>query len=92
MANGWHGDDFLEINKETLEKIVNHSSDEIFVLDADKRIVFVNQKCEEHYGVKPGDVVGKTMLSLLRKGIGLPLSLTSCLKKATHYHTTIHIY
>ncbi|MFD2761505.1 sigma-54 interaction domain-containing protein [Lentibacillus juripiscarius] len=72
MANGWHGDDFLEINKETLEKIVNHSSDEIFVLDADKRIVFVNQKCEEHYGVKPGDVVGKNNAELVEKGYWTP--------------------
>jgi PAS domain S-box-containing protein len=57
---------------QTLLKILDHSSDEIFVLDGEKRILYVNQVCEKHYGLKPTDVIGKFNVELFEKGYWKP--------------------
>ncbi|MGG3191810.1 sigma 54-interacting transcriptional regulator [Priestia megaterium] len=57
---------------QTLLKILDHSSDEIFVLDGEKRILYVNQACERHYGLKPTDVIGKYNVDLFEKGYWKP--------------------
>ncbi|MGK7376902.1 sigma-54 interaction domain-containing protein [Planococcus sp. 1R117A] len=57
---------------QTLLKILNHSSDEIFVLDGDKRILYVNRTCEKHYGLKPSDVIGNYSMDLFEKGYWTP--------------------
>lgn len=62
----------FEITVETLKKILDNSSDEIFVLDSQQRIVFVNSVCEKHYGLKPEDVVGKYNAELYAKGYWKP--------------------
>lgn len=61
-----------EISGETLRKILDHSSDEIFVIDREHRIIFVNSVCEKHYGLKPEDVVGKYNAELFEKGYWKP--------------------
>lgn len=61
-----------EITGETLRRILDYSSDEIFVIDKDQRIIFVNSLCEKHYGLKPEDVVGKSNLELFEKGYWKP--------------------
>lgn len=58
----------LEINTEILMNILDHSSDEIFVLDKDGRIVYVNRTCERHYGLKPSEVIGKLNSEFVAKG------------------------
>lgn len=62
----------LEITVETLKKILDYSSDEIFVLDAEQRVIYVNSVCEKHYGLKPEDVVGKYNSELYEKGYWKP--------------------
>jgi PAS domain-containing protein len=62
----------FEITVETLKRILDNSSDEIFVIDSEQRIVFVNSVCEKHYGLKPEDVVGKYNADLLAKGYWKP--------------------
>lgn len=57
---------------ETLVKILDYSSDEIFVLDSEKRIVFVNRGCERHYGLRPQDVIGKYNIELFESGYWKP--------------------
>lgn len=64
--------DPLEITGETLKKILDYSSDEIFVLDSEMRIVFVNSVCEKHYGLKPHEVMGKYNVELFEKGYWKP--------------------
>lgn len=61
-----------EITGETLRRILDHSSDEIFVIDKDQRIIFVNSVCEKHYGLKPSEVVGKCNIEFLEKGYWKP--------------------
>ncbi|MGO4889419.1 sigma-54 interaction domain-containing protein [Anaerobacillus sp. MEB173] len=48
----------IEISAEVLLNILDHSSDEIYVMDKDTRIVYVNKVCERHYGLKPNEVIG----------------------------------
>lgn len=62
----------LEMTLETLLKILDYSSDEIFVLDCEKRIIYVNRVCERHYGLKPKDVIGKYNVELFEKGYWKP--------------------
>jgi PAS domain S-box-containing protein len=62
----------VEMTVQTLLKILDHSSDEIFVLDGEKRILYVNQVCEKHYGLKPTEVIGKFNVELFEKGYWKP--------------------
>ena len=62
----------IEMTVQELLKILDHSSDEIFVLDGEKRILYVNQVCERHYGLKPSDVIGKYNVELFEKGYWKP--------------------
>jgi PAS domain S-box-containing protein len=62
----------VEMTLQTLLKILDHSSDEIFVLDGEKRILYVNQICEKHYGLKPTEVIGKFNVELFEKGYWKP--------------------
>lgn len=62
----------IEMTMETLKKILDHSSDEIFVLDGNQRIIYVNSVCEKHYGLKPKDVLGKYNVELFEKGYWKP--------------------
>ncbi len=62
----------VEMTLQTLLKILDHSSDEIFVLDGEKRIIYVNKVCEKHYGLKPMDVIGKYNVELFEKGYWKP--------------------
>lgn len=61
-----------EITGETLRRILDHSSDEIFVIDRNQQIIFVNSVCEKHYGLKPEEVVGKYNVELFEKGYWKP--------------------
>jgi len=62
----------LEITGAALKRILDYSSDEIFVLDGEKRVVYVNSVCEKHYGLKPEDVMGKYNVELFEKGYWKP--------------------
>lgn len=62
----------FEMTVETLKKILDYSSDEIFVLDSQQRVIYVNGVCEKHYGLKPEDVVGKNNSELFEKGYWKP--------------------
>jgi transcriptional regulator with PAS, ATPase and Fis domain len=65
----------LDLTVETLKKILDHSSDEIFVLDAEQRVIYVNGVCEKHYGLKPEEVVGKYNFELYEKGYWKPSTI-----------------
>jgi PAS domain S-box-containing protein len=62
----------LDLNMETLIKILDYSSDEIFVLDTNRKIIYVNDACKKHYGLNKEDVIGKTSLELFNEGYWYP--------------------
>ncbi|WP_257346677.1 sigma-54 interaction domain-containing protein [Pseudalkalibacillus decolorationis] len=62
----------FDMTLETLIKILDYSSDEIFVLDGDMRIIYVNKACEKHYGLKKSTVLGKNSSDLFKQGYWTP--------------------
>src|SRR5699024_11640196 len=62
----------FEFTIDVLLEILDYSSDEIFVLDKNEQIVYVNSMCERHYGLKPSDVIGKYNDELFTKGYWKP--------------------
>ncbi|WP_134703853.1 sigma-54-dependent Fis family transcriptional regulator [Ammoniphilus sp. YIM 78166] len=71
----------LEITTEILMNILNHSSDEIFVLDKEGRIIYVNRTCERHYGLKPSEVIGRLNGEFVSKGYWGPSIIPYVLKE-----------
>lgn len=63
---------FSNLDMETLLTILDHSSDEIFVLDENRKIIFVNNACEKHYGLKKEDVIGRLSDELVDEGYWTP--------------------
>lgn len=64
--------DGSSLNAETLKKILDNCYDEVFVLDADDRVIYVNSVCERHYGMKASEVIGKSVYDLFRLGYWYP--------------------
>ncbi|OCA89050.1 sigma-54 interaction domain-containing protein [Pseudobacillus wudalianchiensis] len=62
----------VDMTLESLVKILDYSSDEIFVLDGNKTIIYVNSACEKHYGLKKEDVLGKSSVELFEQGYWKP--------------------
>lgn len=54
------------------KKILDNSYDEIFVVDGEDRVVYVNDACEKHYGLKPEDMIGKNVKELVELGYWYP--------------------
>ncbi|WP_153733435.1 sigma-54 interaction domain-containing protein [Sporosarcina obsidiansis] len=62
----------MDLSLESLLRILDYSSDEIYVLDGETRIVYVNRNCEKHYGVKKDDVVGRYNDDFFNEGYWTP--------------------
>lgn len=71
------------IDRATFERILDHSSDEIFVLDKHQRILYVNKNCERHYALKPSDVIGKSNEAFVAKGYWRPSVVGEVFKTKT---------
>ncbi|XRG79376.1 sigma 54-interacting transcriptional regulator [Rossellomorea sp. GAMAL-10_SWC] len=71
----------LEFSNEILQKILDNSPNEFYVLDKDARIVYINKACERHYGIKLKDVVGKSNDELISKEYWKPLILPRLFKE-----------
>lgn len=71
----------LEFSNEILQKILDNSPNEFYVLDKDARIVYINKACERHYGIKLKDVVGKLNDELISKEYWKPLILPRLFKE-----------
>nr|WP_326492622.1 sigma 54-interacting transcriptional regulator [Alicyclobacillus dauci] len=68
------------IDRATFERILDHSSDEIFVVDKNQRIVYVNKNCERHYALKPADVIGKRNADFIARGYWRPSVVSEVFK------------
>ncbi|MDQ7095165.1 sigma 54-interacting transcriptional regulator [Desulfosporosinus sp. PR] len=55
-----------------LKNIMDNSFDEIFVVNAEGTVVYVNEACERHYGLKPSNVIGKSINYLINEGYYWP--------------------
>ncbi|MCM3743209.1 sigma 54-interacting transcriptional regulator [Sporosarcina luteola] len=70
-----------DLTLESFLKILDYSSDEIYVVDRNTRIVYVNKNCEKHYGLKKDDVLGKLNNDFLDKGYWAPSVLPEVFEK-----------
>ncbi|AET67275.1 PAS domain S-box [Desulfosporosinus orientis DSM 765] len=52
---------------DTLKKILDNSHDEIYVTNANGIVIYVNNACEKHYGVKASEIVGKKSREISEK-------------------------
>ncbi|HEY3424946.1 MAG TPA: sigma 54-interacting transcriptional regulator, partial [Negativicutes bacterium] len=48
-----------QLSKETLLKILDNSYDAIFATDSNGVTIYANKACEDYYGIKRSDVIGK---------------------------------
>jgi len=56
-----------DLDFETLKKILDNSHDEIYVTNALGIVVYVNNVCEKHYGVKASEIIGKKSREISEK-------------------------
>ena len=61
-----------EINLERLKEILNNSYDEIFVINSKGIVIYVNNASERNYGLKPSEIIGKTVYHLVEEGYYTP--------------------
>ena len=61
-----------ELDRETLKRILDNSYDEIYVTDKNGLVIYVNDACERHYGLKPTDVIGKLATQFSDEGYWFP--------------------
>lgn len=50
-----------------LKKILDNSHDEIYVTNANGIVIYVNNACEKHYGVKASEIIGKKSREISEK-------------------------
>jgi PAS domain S-box-containing protein len=76
---------------ELLTKILDNSHEEVFVLDRNNYVIYVNSVCERHYGVSALELIGKSVYDLNKLGYWYP-SLISIVReekrRVTHEQTT----
>ncbi|TRM10513.1 AAA family ATPase [Lentibacillus cibarius] len=58
----------IEITSETLKRVLDYSTDEIYIIDRNHKIVYVNKVCERHYGVDPSTIIGRDNKELFDEG------------------------
>jgi transcriptional regulator with PAS, ATPase and Fis domain len=73
--------DILEFDKEVLLNILNYSSDEIYILNQNLEIIYVNKMCEQHYGLQQNEIIGKHNDIFLEKGYWTPSIIPIVLEK-----------
>src|SRR5699024_11265005 len=49
----------IEITAEMLKRLLDYSSDEIFIFNNERQIIYANSICERNYGLKKEDLIGK---------------------------------
>lgn len=81
MSNPTQPIEPIQISHDTLQKILDNSSDEIFVVDGSQRIVYVNYACERHYGLKPAEVIGRNTMELFEEGYWTPSIIPSVFER-----------
>jgi PAS domain S-box-containing protein len=69
------------LNFKTLRKILDNSYDEIFVVDKDQTILYVNPVCQENYGLTQDEIIGMKAYELIDQGYCFPPVAPEVLKK-----------
>lgn len=70
-----------DLSWEDLKLILDHSFDEIFVIDPSETTIYVNDTCRRHYGAEPKEIIGKPVQFLEEQGYCRPVLSSVFLKK-----------
>lgn len=81
VQNSMNDNEKIEMSSKVLKKILDHSPNEIYVLDKNAHVVYVNRACEQHYGIKLDEVVGKHNDEMVSKDYWRPLILPRIFKE-----------
>ena len=72
---------FDGLDFDLLKKILDNSFDEIFVIDKDQTILYVNPSCEANYGIKQQDIIGTKAYDLIQNGYCFPAVAPEVIKQ-----------
>jgi PAS domain S-box-containing protein len=61
------------LDLEQFKRILNHSYDELFVINRQGVVVYVNEPSVRNYGLAPDEIIGKTIYDLQKDGYYYPL-------------------
>ena len=61
------------LDLEQFKNILNHSYDELFVINSQGVVVYVNEASVRNYGLNPEEIIGKTIYDLQKDGYYYPL-------------------
>lgn len=65
-------EDKIEITAETLKDLLDYSSDEIFIFNRDRQVIYANKVCERNYGLSRNELIGKYSHDLFQKNYWTP--------------------
>ncbi len=65
--------DKRSLKQNDFKKILDNSFDEIFVVDRNCIVIYVNEACFKNYGLNPTEVIGKTVYELTSEGYYSPV-------------------
>ncbi|HLR62395.1 MAG TPA: sigma 54-interacting transcriptional regulator [Lentibacillus sp.] len=71
----------IEITPVLLKDLLDYSSDEIFIFNNKRQIIYVNSICERNYGLKKEDLLGKESTHLFEKAYWTPSIYPEVYKK-----------
>lgn len=72
MQQSSHHPNEFELSSETLKHLLDYSSDEIFIFNRNKQVVYVNSACEKNYGLQKGELLGKSSTQLFAEKYWTP--------------------
>ena len=81
MKSLMNNEEKVEMSTEILKKILDHSPNEIYVLNKDAHIVYANKAYERHYGKQLSEIVGKHNNEIFSKGYWKPSILPFVFKE-----------
>src|SRR5699024_2563371 len=71
----------IEITAEMLNRLLDYSSDEIFIFNNERQIIYANSICERNYGLKKEDLIGKLNTELFEQEYWYPSIYPEVYKK-----------
>ena len=74
-------DQIKNLSFDTLRKILDNSYDEIFVIDKDQTILYVNPVCQVNYGLTQEEIIGMKAYELIDQGYCFPPVAPEVIKK-----------
>lgn len=81
MSSKGKNEPITQLDYETLKKILDNSHDEIYVTNSEGIVIYVNNACEKHYGVKAADIIGKSSKEISEKKYWSPRISPLALKR-----------